>query len=67
MAAPGIASEADAAKYKFWVSLRRMLLKWKFARVRTKTVEVVKVETQTLHKVVAIPVHGDRFDREAEA
>ena len=53
---PGSAAEVIAAKQKFWTSLRRMLVKGKFARVRTKTVEVVKVETQTLHRVVAVPV-----------
>ena len=51
---PVIDPAVTAAKQKFWTSLRRMLVTRKFRRVRTQTVEIVKVETQT--KVVAVPI-----------
>lgn len=64
--AAGAAAEVVAAKQKFWTSLRRMLVKRKFARVRTKTVEVVKVQTQTKFVAVPVPVNApfEKFKRE---
>jgi len=55
-----------AAKQKFWTSLRRMLVKRKFRRVRTRTVEVVKVETQTKFVAVPIPSNGSIHDFKRE-
>ena len=69
-------SEDKSRKGKLRATLRRMLLSWRFSRVKTKTVEVVKTETKTVTKIVAVPVpvavsgsHDDfgRLKKEYEA
>ena len=61
-------SDAGAARRRFWQTLRRMLVQWRFYRVKTKKVEVVKVEP--VREIIAVPIPAsfpyEKFKKEYE-